>query len=331
MDGAARIRTALALGRPDRPPAGWWGHTFRQEWSPAALAAVTVERARRHGWDYVKLQPRATCFAEAFGAQFRPSEDGAAAPAAVRPAVGDAADLAALPVVTADAPSLADQVSALAMVVSELGPGVPVLQTVFSPLTVLGYLLGGDKGAAVRMLRDRPDEVVPALDRIGAALLDFSARSVAAGAAGVFYAISGYASAGGVHAAEYERLALPADRRVLESLPDAAWFNALHLCGAAVHFDLAGRLPVQAVSWAVHDAGNPSLVEGRERAGRAVMGGVAQKTTLSGGGPDDAADEVRSAVEETGGAGFILAPGCSVPPEAPEENLKAMMEAVVTG
>ena len=76
MEGSERVRAALAMepldGR-DRPPAAWWAHTYVEEWSPASLARVTLERQRRFGWDFVKVQPRATCFAEAFGSTYRPS------------------------------------------------------------------------------------------------------------------------------------------------------------------------------------------------------------------------------------------------------------------
>src|SRR5260370_5127160 len=71
--GRDRVEAALAMGMADRPPVGAWGHTYHEEWSPDALAAITVERARRFGWDFVKFQPRASCFAEAFGSVYQPS------------------------------------------------------------------------------------------------------------------------------------------------------------------------------------------------------------------------------------------------------------------
>ena len=70
MDSRARVEAALAGGEVDRPPAGAWGHRYRDEWSPDRLAEVTVDRATRFGWDFVKFQPRATFFAEAFGPGF---------------------------------------------------------------------------------------------------------------------------------------------------------------------------------------------------------------------------------------------------------------------
>lgn len=322
------MQAALALKAPDRAPVGWWGHTFREEWSPGDLAAVTVDRARRYGWDYVKLQPRATCFAEAFGSEYRPSGDPLAGPVLIRPAVGSMEDWERLPAVDAAVSPLADQVEALRRVAEELGPEVPVIQTVFSPLMVADFLVGGGRDLVLRELESSPELVAPALERIGEALADFAARSLQAGAAGIFYAIAGFASLDNMSAEQYGRLALPHDRRVLSSLTGSAWFNVLHLCGPRVNLDLASQLPVQAVSWSIHDEGNAGLAEGRDRAGRAAMGGINQKTTLLQGPPRAVISEARSALESTGGRGLILAPGCSVPPGAPEDNLRAMMEAL---
>ncbi len=320
------MRTALALERPDRPPAAWWGHTYREEWSPRALAEITLDRQRRYGWDYVKLQPRACCFAQAFGAAYEPSPDGAAAPRPLARLVEEPRDWSRVPAVDASVPALADQVEALRALVQALGPEVPVIQTVFSPLTVAGYLLGEDRGRAATALRSDGEQMQEALGRIADTLTHFVHRSVEAGAAGVFYAISGYASADLLSPTEYRRLALPHDRRVLEAIPANAWFTVLHLCGPRLHFDLGAELPSAAVSWSIHEPGNPSLVQGRARLGRAVMGGIDHRGMLAASA-EEVLGQGRAAVAETSGEGLLLAPGCSVPPETPEANLRAVTES----
>src|SRR5258708_5500326 len=73
MTGRERVRAAIEMGVADRPPVGAWGHTYREEWSPEALAAITVQRARQFGWVFVKCQPRASSFAEAFGSVYKPA------------------------------------------------------------------------------------------------------------------------------------------------------------------------------------------------------------------------------------------------------------------
>jgi uroporphyrinogen decarboxylase len=126
----------------------------------------------------------------------------------------------------------------------------------------------------------------------------------------------------------YRDLVLPYDLAVLKRLPPDAWFNVLHLCGSNLNFSLARDLPAHAVSWSIHNQGNPSLAEGREIAGRAVMGGLSQRATLVYGPPPKIEAEARRAIEETGGRGLLLAPGCSVSPRVREANLAAMVTGV---
>ena len=192
MTGRERVEAAIALGLGDRPPVSAWSHTFKEEWTPSELARVTVERAQKFGWDFVKFQLRASCFAEAFGSVYRPSGHRLRAPVLEQVAVPDAESWQRLALVNPKA--LDDQVEAIGLVARELGPGVPVIQTVFSPLTVAGYLVGRSKSRVMRDLRKNAEVVGPALERIADVLVDFSQRSVDAGAAGIFYAISGYAS-----------------------------------------------------------------------------------------------------------------------------------------
>jgi uroporphyrinogen decarboxylase len=310
----------------DRPPASAWGHTYREEWSPRELAAITVKRARQFGWDFVKFQPRASSFAEAFGSVYKPAGHRLKGPVMVRAAVPDLESWRSLSLVNSAA--LSDQVESIGMVARELGPDVPVMQTVFSPITVGGYLVGKSQSRVVRELRKHPEVVRPALDRVAEALVDFSRRSVEAGAAGIFYAISGYASKDAMPEAVYRQLVMPYDIGVLDQLPRAAWFNAVHLCGSNLHFGLARDMPAQAVSWSIHNQGNPSLAEGRAVSGRPVMGGMGQRTTLINGSRQEIESEARRAIAETDGRGLLLAPGCSVPPRVRDANLEAMVSAV---
>ena len=326
MNGRGRVEAALAMGLADRPPVGAWGHTYREEWSPEALAAITVQRARQFGWDFVKFQPRASSFAEAFGSVYKPAGHRLKGPVLVSAAVTDLDSWRKVELVNPKA--LDDQVDSIGMVARELGSDVPVIQTVFSPITVGGYLVGKSKSRVMRDLRQHPEVVQPALDRIAEALVDFSRRSIEAGAAGIFYAISGYASKDAMAEGAYRELLLPYDINVLRQMPAAAWFNVVHLCGSNLNFGLARDIPAPAVSWSVHNQGNPSLAEGKKLSGRPVMGGLGQRASLLYGPPSEVENEARRAVEETGGRGLLLAPGCSVPPRAKDVNLAAMVTGV---
>ncbi len=85
---------------------------------------------------------------------------------------------------------------------------------------------------------------------------------------------------------------------------------------------------MQAINWAATLEGNPDLAEGKLRSDKAVMGGISEKTVLKNGSPEQVREEVEKALELTGGRHFLLAPGCSIPPETPAENLLAIRSAL---
>src|ERR1700682_1553335 len=155
MNGRGRVEAALAMGIADRPPVGAWGHTDREECSPEALAAVTVRRARQFGWDFVKFQPRASSFAEAFGSVYKPAGHPFKGPVLVSAAGPDLESWNKVKLVNPRA--LNDQVDSIEMVARELGSDVPVIQTVFSPITVAGYLVGKSSARVRRELRQPPE------------------------------------------------------------------------------------------------------------------------------------------------------------------------------
>ncbi|HEX6348983.1 MAG TPA: uroporphyrinogen decarboxylase family protein [Candidatus Dormibacteraeota bacterium] len=308
--GRERVEAALRLEVADRPPVSAWGHDYDQEWEIDSLVAATVAKARRFGFDFVKLQIRATCFAEAFGARWRYSGSPVAEPV-MESAGGAGGDF--------DPAPLRDQVEALRRVVRELGPEVPVLQTVFSPGMVAWFLAGRDLAELAR-------QATPEwLAEIARALAWFTTESLEAGAAGVFYAINPLAGVQVVEPAEYERLYLPADR-VAVAAAAGGWFNMLHLCGPHINTRLVDQLRMQCVNWSIHDAGNPGLAELRGRHHVAVAGGIQRDAPIKQA-PDEMRGAVRAALDATRGRGHLLTPGCSTSPwrEVQPPTLEVML------
>ena len=67
MQHKERVRAVLAGEPVDRLPVSVWGHDFLREGSAADLANQTVERHRQYDYDFVKINPRWTLFAEPWG------------------------------------------------------------------------------------------------------------------------------------------------------------------------------------------------------------------------------------------------------------------------
>jgi uroporphyrinogen decarboxylase len=125
---------------------------------------------------------------------------------------------------------------------------------------------------------------------------------------------------------EYAEFGLPYDRLVLDAAAKG-WLNMLHLCGDQLYFEVSADLPSPLVNWALSSA-NPSLAAGRDRARRAVIGGVSAKPMIGVMTPEQVAGEVHAALAETGGRQVMIGPGCSISPDTPEANLRAAFAAV---
>src|SRR5450759_2053260 len=103
----------------------------------------------------------------------------------------------------------------MAAVTKELGPETPCLQTVFSPGMVAWFLAGSDLEVLRSLLRAEPDLMAAGLARIGETMAWFARESIAAGAAGLFYAINPLADTTTMPPDEYERILLSFDRSTL--------------------------------------------------------------------------------------------------------------------
>lgn len=328
VSGRERVRAALALDVADRPPVSAWGHTYDQEWGVESLATATVASAREHGFDFVKLQIRATTFGEAFGARWRYSGSPEVEPAMELAGGVDADGWRRIAQGPSDPAVLADLVEVVRLVVTELGPEVPVIQTVFSPGMVAWFLAGRDTAVLSRLMRDEPELMAAGLDRIAIALGRFTADSLAAGAAGMFYAINPLADTTIVPPDEYDARYLPSDRVAAEAAA-GGWFNMLHLCGAHINEKLGRELGMHCVNWAVEEPGNPGLAELRDRLGLAVAGGVGRYSPIRYEDPGEMRRAAEGALADTGGRGHLLTPGCSSSPwgRVRPENLRALAAA----
>jgi uroporphyrinogen-III decarboxylase len=215
----------------------------------------------------------------------------------------------------------------MAAVTKELGPETPCLQTVFSPGMVAWFLTGSNLDLLLSLLRNEPDVLAAGLTRISELMAWFAHESIAAGAAGLFYAINPLANRAAMAPDDYERIMLSFDRSTLAGA-DGAWFNMLHLCGPNVNTSLIDALRPSCVNWSIHDAGNPGLAEMRDRHQVAAAGGLHRDHPIRTGTVEEVRREAAQAIGHTSGRGHLLTPGCSVSPWPVdrEDNIRVLIE-----
>ena len=319
-----RVRRALRGEPLDRPPISFWAHNFARENSAEELAAETVRVSRRYGWDFIKIQSRASAFAEMWGSRYRPSTQIAVSPTLLDWPVHSQADLPTLRPVDPTSGALGEQLAALRAIRQAVGPHVPILQTVFAPTMVLTYLVNGPDNLR-GYLAEAPAAMKAALAAIRETMAGYAQASLEHGADGIFFAIKA-ADGDLMTRDQYAEFGLPYDRPVLEAA-GGGWLNLLHLCGDRLYFEVVDELPSAVVSYALSPH-NPSLAAGRDRARRAMIGGVSPKPQIREMTPTQVAAEVAAALADTGGVQMMIGPGCSISPDTPEANLDAANEAL---
>ena len=321
MTKRERVRAALAGEPVDHVPVSLWGHDFLREWSAEELVAATLEAYRAGDWDFIKLNPRATYFAEAWGNTYeRPAEQRQPRPLAH--VIHDASGLAGITALDPREGVLREHLRALWMLVGEVAGEVDVVQTVFSPLSVVAMLCGSD--ARFREFAESAADVPhTALRAVATTLAAYARASIDAGASGIFFAPLRWASRDTCNEEFYVEFGRPYDLMVLDAVSGAP-FNVLHVCrDRNMLMDLLDY-PVAAFNWADRGEGNPSLGDVKARTPRAVMGGIDQARLHT-----MPADDVRAQALDalSIGRGLFLTAGCAIKPETPAANRAAVAAA----
>jgi uroporphyrinogen decarboxylase len=320
-----RVLAALRGAEVDHVPVSAWGHDFLREWTAEGLAEATLDAYRRYDWDFIKVNPRASYYAEDWGCRYQPSGRADAPPKTLATVINSATDLRGLHPLDPSLGAYGEQLAALRLIRDGLAGEAPFIQTVFSPLAVASRVAGSHEPIR-QYMEGSPQDLEAALGVIAETLAAYSRACLEAGADGVFFASVEWGSRNYISAEQYRRFGRPFDLRVLEAVPGAS-FNLLHVCRNNNMLTDLLDYPVHAFHWATTGADNPSLTDILARTDKAVMGGVSHDSTILSNRPEDVAAEARAAIDATGGRRFLLAPGCSIAPQTPEANLRAMVDA----
>jgi uroporphyrinogen decarboxylase len=328
MNKKERVDAALRGDQVDRVPASMWGHDFVREWDPHTLAEAMVENYTRYDWDYMKVNPRACYHVEGWGVRVHPSGEPYKAPVFEDTPIKSASDWKRIRALDPDQGVLGEQLKALQLINHSVGYDAYFVQTIFCPLGVAKYLAGNKAEPVLHTIHEDRNAMHAALRVITETFANYAIACLEEGASGIFYATNGWAAEGMLTQDQYREFGEQYDLEILEAIKRRSKLNILHNCGTRIYFDLLEGYPVHAINWAAALDGNPDLAEGKKRTSKAIMGGISEKTTLRDGSPDQVQDEVAKALEATGGRHFLLAPGCSIPPETPAKNLEAIRRSL---
>jgi uroporphyrinogen decarboxylase len=184
-----RDRLAAALeGRIiDRPPFAVWRHFPGEDQHAETLAAATVRFQELSRSDFVKLMPTGMYAVQDYGVKVRTSPDDIGTTRFADGPISSPSDWKQLRSADPTKGMLGDQLRVIRMVRESLGPDVPILQTIFSPLSIAAKL-AGSRALLFASLASLRHELGDALHRLSDDVESFAVACLDAGADGFFFA-----------------------------------------------------------------------------------------------------------------------------------------------
>jgi uroporphyrinogen decarboxylase len=303
-----------------------WRHFYLEENDPDQFVDAMVHWQKKHNWDFLKINPKASYHYEPWGVKLTYSPDGIIKPVREEFPITSANDWRKISVIPANHPEFDKQLRSIARIRKALPKPFRIVMTVFSPISVAGDMVPNDD-ILIQHLREQPDSVESALKAIQSTFKDLVVEMRDAGADGIFYATTQWASADRLTRDELQRFGLAYDRPVWDAAGDDA-FNVLHVCDANNYLKEYRDFKAPLTNWDTSDPTNATLGDGYEVLRTPVMGGIPHKTALLNDTPDLLREKTGRLIASHRKLPFAVGPGCAVPVTVPEANIAAVRDAV---
>lgn len=313
-----RLEAAISGEKVDRLPVALWRHWPGDDQDAEALARAHVEWQQRYDWDLIKVSPASSYCLVDWGVEDRWVGEVEGTREYTRRVVHDLEDWRRLTPLDPKKGMLATQIRALQLIREALGPEVPILATIFSPLSQAKNLAGQER--MLQHMRSDPETFVEGLRTIMESTMRYIEAAERVGVSGIFYAIqhARYALLGPV---EYKSFGQPFDERILAEASDLD-LNMIHLHGEGVIFDMVADYDVPLLNWHDRDSG-VTLAQGLEQFSGAASGGVSRETMHIGTAQAVLA-EARDALEQSERRHLVLGTGCVIMTNTPTGNIQAL-------
>ncbi|GAB4321189.1 MAG: hypothetical protein Kow0074_11980 [Candidatus Zixiibacteriota bacterium] len=311
---------------PDRPPISMWRHFYIEENDPDRFAEAMIGWQKQFDWDFLKINPKASFHYEPWGVKMTYSPDGIQKPQRRSFPIQDIADWEKVKRLPTTHPEFDRQLRSISKIRKALPRPFRIVMTLFNPISIAGDMVPSDD-MLVEHIRENPRAVMEALREIQETLIGLVPEIRNAGADGLFFATTQWASADLLTVEETRRFGLDFDRAVCAAAGEDA-FNVLHVCASNNYLKEYADLDAALTNWDASDPTNMTLGDGYEVLRRPVMGGIGHKSDLVNDTPSLLREKTKRLVDSHRRLPFAVGPGCAVPVTVPMESIKAVRDAV---
>lgn len=335
MNREERVRAVVEGNTPDRIPVSVWYHFSKYDQDPVSLAEVEADFVEHYDYDFIKMMPFGNYGIQDFGAKLNIYCQTGKPVTLAAPGIQSIEDYKNLKPISGLQGTYGKQVEFARLLKQKVSPHTPIIQTIFSPLTILHKLTGGK---VLDDIKEHPEEVKHALDVITEVTNDFIQYNIEAGVDGFFFATQD-ARKEIISLEDFRKYGEHYDLQVMDSYVKKTWFNVVHIHGLDVHYkEIFFNYPAAVLNW--HDQNTaPSLAKARRMVDTPFLAGIRAATKLvdgkevrddivKDGTPEEIIAQIREAIDSIQGKGLMIGPGCVVAQDCSEDNLKAVRKAV---
>lgn len=308
MTKKERIWAAVHGETPDTLPYSFWTHLPGIDLDPEKLAEHTYEFYKTYDVDFIKTMNNGMYAIEDFGCEIDYSEipKGGVAKVVKTP-IHEAGDWLKLKPCSVEEGSLARELKGLRLLLDKVkGEEVPVIFTIFSPLTIANKLSGN---TLLQYLADgHSQEVHSALKVITQTTCDMARAVLDLGADGIFFAAQS-STYDFMTVEEYRQFGVPYDLEVLQAA-EKGWMNTIHAHGVNIMFEVLKDYPVQVFNWHAWET-LPAVDEAFAMTGKCLMGGL-KRADITQRDRGAIQHQIYECYRMLGGRNQILTPGCVI-------------------
>lgn len=341
MNSYERMRALVAHEPVDRAAVAGWYHMPLVDHNITDFVNATIAETDYCGWDFIKLMTNGNFMPEAYGADMTPSRNPLEWCCEFhRYPIRNLEDLKSLKVLDAKSGSLHREVVVTKKLCDHYHGKVPLIATIFSPLTSLQEMMSSLNPAGIkRFMRENSAELHEALKVVTQTTKNYLDELIDAGIDGVFFA-NQYSMSTIITPEEFDVFCKPYDLEILNYIKDRTWFNMLHVHGDAnLMMDRYLDYPAQAINWenvpskvCRHQWTSVQAV--RSMTDKLVVCGVDQTADFYNEENDREAikavlkQRYDAVAEAVGSNQFVFAPGCSMPLDVNPYVFTLMKEVV---
>jgi uroporphyrinogen decarboxylase len=304
----------------DRPAVSAWRHFYDKENTKGDLVKSMLDFQREFGWDFMKINSRASYHVEDWGVRFKHSGDPLTKPVGDKFPVVKKKDWNKIKLLDWKNGSLGEILAAGRDLLDAVGDEIYCVPTIFSPLSIAADLVESDE-QFIEIMIDGPDELHGALQEITRTFVGYVGEMIKIGMAGIFFATTEWASRDRLTEDQYLEFGRPYDLKVLEAA-SGGFFNIMHVCKTNNMLPIFRDYPTPVLSWNPFEEGNLSIQQAAQISDKLFLTGVDQNGALRNGPVETIERQVSDSLNSVEPGRLMLGPGCAVKVDTPDENLQ---------